>query len=87
MDTRGIGLSIIEMKGGRITPEQSLDYATGYSEFCQIGEFVSPLQKPLAIAHVQTENQFLSAQQNLRRLVQISDKKPTLTQSVIKKIA
>ena len=40
MNTRDIGLSIIELKGGRVRPDQKLDYATGYSRFCQIGDLV-----------------------------------------------
>ena len=86
MDTRGIGLSIIEMKGGRTTPEQQLDYATGYSEFCQIGEFVDN-QKPLAIIHAQTEEQFTRAADNLRQLITIGSNKPQLLPNIIEKIA
>ncbi|MBE6459077.1 MAG: thymidine phosphorylase [Alphaproteobacteria bacterium] len=86
MDTRGIGLSIIEMKGGRTTPEQQLDYATGYSEFCQIGEFVDN-QKPLAIIHAQTEEQFTRAADNLRQLITIGSNKPQLSPDIIEKIS
>lgn len=86
MDTRGIGLSIIEMKGGRTTPEQKLDYATGYSEFCQNGEYVDN-QKPLAVIHAQTESQYKHAAEQLRRLILIDDKKPAPARCIIKKIA
>lgn len=86
MDTRGIGLSIIEMKGGRTTPEQQLDYATGYSKFCQIGEFVDN-QKPLAIIHAQTEEQFTRAADNLRQLITIGINKPQLSPDIIEKIS
>lgn len=85
MDTRGIGLSIIEMKGGRTTPEQKLDYATGYSEFCQNGEYADN-QKPLAIIHAQTESQYEHAAEQLRRLILIDDKKPAPARRIIKKI-
>lgn len=86
MDTRGIGLSIIEMKGGRVTPEQKLDYATGYSEFCQIGDFVDA-QKPLAMIHAQTEEQYTQAAQTLQRLITIDEKAPAPARCIIKKIA
>ena len=84
MDTRGIGLSIIELKGGRTTPEQKLDHAVGYSEFCQIGDFVDN-QKPLAIIHAQTEEQFKQAAEKLRRLIRLGEK-PKLTPCIIEKI-
>lgn len=86
MDTRGIGLSIIEMKGGRTTPEQKLDYATGYSQFCQIGEYVDE-QKPLAVIHAQNEEQFEHAADSLRRLIKIGDAKPRLSPDIIEKIS
>ena len=86
MDTRGIGLSIIELKGGRTTPEQKLDYATGYSEFCQIGDTVNK-KTPLAIVHAQTEEQFKQAEQRLQELITISDKAPYPSRCIIKKIS
>lgn len=85
MDTRGIGLSIIEMKGGRITPEQKLDYATGYTEFCQIGQEVNK-DVPLAFVHVQNEEQFYKAERSLRELITVSDEKIALHSEVIEKI-
>lgn len=86
MNTRGIGLSIIELKGGRITPEQKLDYATGYSRFCQIGDYVD-IQKPLAFIHAQTEEQYQLAAQSLQTLITIADKAPVLSRCIIKKVA
>lgn len=84
-DTRGIGLSIIELKGGRITPQQKLDYATGYTDFCQIGDKVDE-QTPLAIVHAQTEEQFARAADSLRRLISISTVPPAPTPEIIEKI-
>ena len=86
MDTRGIGLSIIEMKGGRTTPEQKLDYATGYSDFCQIGDYVDN-QTPLAVVHAQTEEQYQQAAKHLQSLITVTDKIPAPTRCIIKKIA
>ena len=86
MDTRGIGLSIIEMKGGRTTPDQKLDYATGYSDFCQIGDYVDN-QTPLAVVHAQTEEQYQQAAKHLQSLITVTDKIPAPTRCIIKKIA
>lgn len=76
MQTRNIGLSVIGLKGGRITPEQKLDYATGYTEFCQIGEYVDE-NKPLAVIHAQDENSWQQAADELKRNISISEQKPT----------
>ena len=84
-DTRGIGLSIIELKGGRTTPEQKLDYATGYSDFCQLGDEVDE-KTPLAIIHAQTEEDFAKAAESLQRLIKINAKKPEPSPEIIEKI-
>ncbi len=86
MNTREIGLSIIELKGGRTAPEQKLDYATGYTDFCQIGDAVDN-KTPLAIIHAQNEEDYNRAAQNLINSIIISDKKPAPSRCIIKKIS
>lgn len=85
MDTREIGLSIIELKGGRTTPDQKLDYATGYSQFCQIGDIIDK-KTPLAIIHAQNEEDYKKAAETLCKLITISDKAPVPSRCIIKKI-
>lgn len=85
MDTRAIGLSIIELKGGRTLPEQSLDLATGYSEFAQIGDYVDN-QKPIAVVHYQTEEQFEKAKQNLLKAVSVTEQKPDIKNPILQKV-
>ena len=86
MNTRNIGLSVILLKGGRTTPEQKLDYATGYSDFCQIGDWVDA-KTPLAIVHAQTEEDYLKASQELNLNISISNEKPHLNECIIKQIS
>ena len=74
MDTYQIGMSIVGMKGGRSHPDQKLDFATGYSDFCQIGDAL-PKGKPIATIHAQTEEQFKQAEEELKLLVQLGTKK------------
>lgn len=85
MDTRGIGLSVIGLKGGRATPEQKLNYASGYSQFCQLGDWVDK-EHPLAIVHANDENEFKQAASELQKLITISDKMPSPSNCIIKKI-
>lgn len=77
MHTRNIGLSIIGLKGGRITPEQKLDYATGYSHFCQIGDYVDN-QTPLAFVHAQSEEDYNFAADELQRNIVTANEKPEI---------
>ncbi len=86
MQTRNIGLSIIELKGGRITPEQKLDYATGYTHFCQIGDFVDE-HKPLAMIHAQTENDYMLAADSLRKNIKITPTHVGTSPCILEKIS
>ncbi len=86
MQTRNIGLSIIGLKGGRIRSDQKLDYATGYTEFCQIGDWVDN-EKPLCFIHAQTEDDWQIAAQDLLNNIKISEEKPQAKPTIIEKIA
>ena len=85
MDTRAVGLSIIELKGGRTVPGESLDLATGYSEFAQIGDYVDS-QKPLAVVHYQNEAQYERARNNLSAAIKITEDKPEIKNPILLKI-
>ncbi|MBP5215050.1 MAG: thymidine phosphorylase [Alphaproteobacteria bacterium] len=85
MDTRAVGLSIIDMKGGRTIGGQKLDLATGYEQFCQIGDYVDN-QHPLAMVHCQSEEQFETVKNRLWSAITVSDEKPTLKDPIILKI-
>lgn len=85
MNTREIGLSIIELGGGRTMPEQKLDLATGYSEFIQIGDKVDE-KTPLAIVHYQSSEQYERAKQTLYQAIEIGSEKPTLNEPILLKI-
>ena len=86
MNTRDIGLSIIELKGGRVRPDQKLDYATGYSRFCQIGDLVDD-STPLAVVHAQTEDEYKHAAAVLRKHIKVSAAHPLAHSSIIEKIS
>lgn len=85
MKTRDIGLSIIGLNGGRTRSDQKLDYATGFSCFCQIGDYLDA-DKPIAIIHAQTEEQFERAATELQQNIILSEEKISLPSPVIEKI-
>lgn len=85
ISTRDIGMLLVGMKGGRIHPDQKLDYAVGFSHFCQIGDYVDQ-HKPLAMIHAQDEEQFLQTATALQKLVivgQTPQKTPVILQRII----
>ena len=75
MDTRNIGLGIIELKGGRTNPAQKIDYSTGYSGFCQIGDYVDE-ETPLAFIHANSDDEYEKAAAILRENIIVTDKNP-----------
>ena len=85
MATRDIGMSVIGLKGGRIHPDQKLDYATGFSSFCQIGSYVDE-QTPLAFIHAQTEGDYARAAADLTAAISLSPEKPSPRPEIIEKI-
>lgn len=86
MQTREIGLSIIDLKGGRTRSDQKLDYATGYTGFCQIGNYLDS-QTPLCFVHAQTEDQFNRAAAELKSCIKISKNKPVTKPEILEKTA
>lgn len=85
METRNIGLSIIGLKGGRIHPDQKLNYANGFTGFCQIGDYVEA-ERPLAFIHCSTEDEFEQASAELKSYIKITPEKPQIKSPVIEKI-
>ena len=85
VNARAVGLSIIELGGGRVVPTQKLDLATGYSEFVQVGDYVDG-DKPLAMVHYQNEEQFKRAESALLKAVNISEQAPTKDNPILLKL-
>lgn len=84
METRDIGLLLVELKGGRTHPLQKINYATGFSEFCQIGDKVDE-KTPLCFVHAMNEDEFSHTARKLKSLIGIGEK-PVETKVVLEKI-
>ncbi len=85
MQTREIGMSVISLKGGRTHPDQHLNYATGFTEFCQIGDCIDE-NTPLAFINASTEDEFEKASAELQKYITISEQKPELSNPIIETI-
>lgn len=85
MQTRDIGLSLIKLKGGRTRSDQPLDYATGFTDFCQIGDYLDS-STPLAMVHAQTEDDFEQAAADLQAAISVKETKPDISAPIIEKI-
>ncbi len=85
MDTRAIGMAVVAMKGGRTRPTDAIDHAVGFSDFIALGERADG-ERPLAVAHVRSEEQFAEAQRRLREAIVLGEEAPDLPPMIHKRI-
>ncbi len=86
MDVRAIGLAVVELGGGRRTPNEAVDPAVGFAEMCATGEEVGE-DRPLAVVHAATQADARDAADHLRAAVVLGDAPPTLPPLVLGRIA
>ncbi|MGD9639302.1 MAG: thymidine phosphorylase [Alphaproteobacteria bacterium] len=75
VDTRGVGLAVITLGGGRVHPEQTLNYSVGFTKIAHIGDRVGK-DMPLAIVHADDEAVINDVSSQLSKAFTISDSKP-----------
>ncbi|MGX5836375.1 thymidine phosphorylase [Aeromonas piscicola] len=85
MDTRELGLAVVAMGGGRRAAGDKLDYAVGLTDFIRLGQSVDA-DKPIALIHAQTEEQFAQAASMVRAAVKIGDTQPQALPEVYRRI-
>lgn len=85
MDTRMIGMAVVELGGGRRRATDTIDYSVGLSEFCHIGDRVEK-DRPLAFIHAQTQAQADAVTESLKNYIHIADKPVSKPQTIIEKI-
>ncbi|HGY5297654.1 TPA: thymidine phosphorylase [Aeromonas salmonicida] len=85
MDTRELGLAVVAMGGGRRAAGDKLDYAVGLTDFIRLGQSVDA-DKPLALIHAQTEDQFAQAASMVQAAVKIGDTQPQALPEVYRRI-
>ena len=74
IDCRQVGLSIIDMGGGRRKSSDSIDHSVGYTQIKKIGDSIDE-KTPIAMVHASNPEQMNQAKQQLRRSFKISPKK------------
>lgn len=74
IDCRGIGLSIIDLGGGRTKASDVINHQVGFSQIVKIGDYVDT-QKPLAMIHANDQNSMMVAKRKFRACFTINDNK------------
>ncbi len=73
INCREVGLSIIDLGGGRTHSEDSIDPTVGYSQILKVGDQVDP-QIPIAMVHASSQESMIQAKKKFRACFTISQK-------------
>jgi thymidine phosphorylase len=65
IDTRQLGLVVVQLGGGRTREDQSIDHAVGLTEIAAVGQQVGA-EMPLAIVHARDESSATAAADRIR---------------------
>ncbi len=71
-DTRAVGMSVVELGGGRLRNDAQVDHSVGFSDIVEVGDHVDS-QRPLAVVHARTQEAAARAASQLRTAVTLGD--------------
>ncbi len=74
INTRDVGMAVVELGGGRKNPTDPIDYSVGLTDIIRIGEDAK--QKPLAVVHYRDEADFEKVSEFVKKSFTCSDEKP-----------
>lgn len=75
IDTRGVGLAVVALGGGRMRAEDAIDPAVGIVDLAGLGDTVGP-DRPLGMVHARNEAGFSLAQTRLREAYRLGEGAP-----------
>lgn len=85
MDTRGLGMAVVGMGGGRRVASDSIDYAVGLSDMIRLGDEVNA-DTALCVIHARSEEQWQETANAVRANITVADEKPAPTPDVYRRI-
>jgi len=85
MDTRGFGMAVVAMGGGRRVATDQIDYAVGLSAIAALGQRLDA-HTPVAMVHARSEAQFDAAQAEILKSIHIGDTQPAASADVYQQI-
>jgi thymidine phosphorylase len=85
VDSRGVGIAVVELGGGRARASDRIDPSVGLTELAPIGAAVGP-DAPLARVHARTLEDAEAAARRLRAAYRIGDAAPALADPVVARI-
>ena len=85
MATRGIGLAVVALGGGRRKASDTIDPRVGFTQFAQVGQQVQA-GEPLAMVHAANAAAAEQAQRTLQALIQIGDTPIAATPVMVQRV-
>jgi len=75
VDTRGLGLAVVALGGGRVRPQDSIDFAVGLTGLVELGDGIA-VGQPLAMVHARSAEAAERAVRQVQAAYQIGDTQP-----------
>lgn len=85
IETRAVGLAVVELGGGRVRPEDRIDHTVGLTALAQAGAEVGP-GRPLAMLHARDEASAERAERRIREAYAIADAAPAPFPAILERI-
>jgi thymidine phosphorylase len=85
MDSRMIGMAVVELGGGRSLATDSIDYSVGFSHFCHLGDKVE-LDNPIAFIHANTKSQATDVANRVLSYISINNEQAPTPQVIIERV-
>jgi len=77
IDTRAVGLAVVELGGGRARASEKIDPAVGFTMLAGLGAHLSA-EEPIAFVHARSETRAEAAVARLRTAYRIGDAPPSI---------
>ena len=85
MNTRDVGMAVVQLGGGRKVATDSIDYSVGISDICKLTDKIDN-ETPVAVIHANDEATWEQAAAMLHKAIMLSDAKPEESPCVYQRI-
>lgn len=86
MNTRDVGMAVVQLGGGRKVASDTIDYGVGFTEICRLGDRIDSSQ-PIAMLHASSDASWNQAADMLRGALTLSEQAPQPNSLVYKKLS
>jgi thymidine phosphorylase len=84
-DCRGLGLAVVSLGGGRVRPQDPIDFAVGLTGLVELGDKIDAGQ-PLAMVHARTQEAAEQAVRQVQAAYRIAQEQPAAQPMIYKTI-